>query len=95
MVGVVYMKVCVSRYLIEELAQTTDKQLRVISNIALFKADIATTKEIVISLRNKTILSLNNIVYISMHSLVMCKTLIIPRILWNCIATFLLWYVCV
>ena len=50
-----YMEVCISVYLKEELAWTTDKQFRVISNIVLFKAVSYTTKEIVTSLRNKAI----------------------------------------
>ena len=63
--GVVYVAVCVSQHLKEELAWDTYKQLWIISNIMLFKAVIPLSK-----LKNGTILSLHNIVCIAMWSLV-------------------------
>ena len=62
-VGVVYMHIRVSRHLKEELVLATDKWLRVISNIMLFR--------IVIPLRN--------IVCIAVWSLVTCVMLILSN----------------
>ena len=72
MVGVVCMGVCISKSLKEKLAWATYKWLQVISNIMLFKS--YTTKK----LKNKAVLSLNNIVCIAMWSLVTYS---------NCLAT--------
>ena len=52
-VGVVYVAVRVSRCLIEELAYATDKRLRVISNICVFKNSLS-AKELK-ELKNKVI----------------------------------------
>ena len=54
------------RRLQEELAWATDKWLQVISSVMLFKTVIYTTKK----LKNKVVLSLFNIVYIAIWSLV-------------------------
>ena len=56
----------VSRRIKKGLAWATDKWLQVISNIMLFKTVIATTKK----LKNKAVLSINNIVCVAMWSLV-------------------------
>ena len=57
----------VLRRLKEGLALATDKRLRVISNIMLFKTVIPLAKK----LKNKAVLNINNIVCIAMWSLVM------------------------
>ena len=54
----------VSRQLKEGLTSATDKPFQVISNIILFKSH--TTKK----LNNQAVLSVNNIVYVAMWSLV-------------------------
>ena len=57
----------VSRRLKEELAWATDKRLQVISNIMLFKTVISLCKK----LKNKAVLSVDNIVCVAMWYLVM------------------------